>query len=146
MSEKNLWKRLRKGLAPYLELQRLEDRYSRGVPDVLYAGPKDVLGGAGRIGVVELKYLRAWPKRATTVVRLPTYRQEQRLWLQRFGRLTDAAWLLLQVEKTILLFDWCTAQDVGTLTREELEANAVMVWRGHMSTNDYAELARLLLT
>lgn len=89
-----------------------------GTPDVNYAE-----------GWIELKWLRQWPKRATTVVRLPHFRLVQRRWLRDRWRVGGAAWLLLQCRREWLLFDGQTAHDhVGQVTLKELRALARARW------------------
>lgn len=143
--EQSLWDKLRRGLSPYLRLQRLEDRYSSGVADVLYAGPiaddahRAFCGGL--FGVIELKVLKAWPKRKTTIVRVPKWTTVQRAWCHLFGKVAQHVFLLLKVEKDILLYHWPAALEVGTLTKDEMLARTPWRWVGRP---DYAQLAQIL--
>lgn len=72
-----------------------------GTPDVNYIG-----------GWMELKYIRDWPKRDSTTVRLDHFTQQQRIWLIRRWMNFGQCWLCLQVSKTR---DWFlfTGKDAG---------------------------------
>lgn len=143
MSEKNLWHKLRTGLAPYLRLQRIEDRYSRGVPDVLYAGRIGDNLCFRTLGLVELKFLKAWPKRATTTAALRTFRPEQRAWLKLFGEASNGAvYVLLQVGRTdLLLFHWKVLGTLGCMTQAGTRRLAQWSWQGRMTSAAYESLA-----
>lgn len=116
-NERTLWNYLRKGMQPYWRPQRIEDKLSHGIPDVCYALP-----GVEGFGFVELKWARAWPKRATTPLRLPHFTKVQKAWLRRFGDYAYRVYLLLQVEKDYMLFDYVQAQRLGEITREQILA------------------------
>lgn len=133
--EKSLWIKVKKGLSPYLRMQRLEDRYSKGVPDVLYAGPRPgALSNTsprvhmGQIGLLELKVRKEWPKRPGTPVRLTKWTKDQQAWHKLFGSLGQYVWLLLQVEQDYLLFHWRTAVTLGALTRKEMNGLCRYEW------------------
>lgn len=85
-----------------------------GMPDVNFAG-----------GWAELKWLPKWPVRTTTPVRIDHYTDAQRNWLwNRTSKTGEQCWLVLQVGKEWLFFDAQAAQEVGTLTYEELVDHA----------------------
>lgn len=92
-----------------------------GTPDVSYIG-----------GWIECKWIRDWPKRAKTPVRLGL-RDEQRFWLQLHGRCGGTSWLLVQVEKGqewLLIPGAVAAIIVGSATKRELLEAAVARWIG----------------
>lgn len=91
----------------------IENRVGTGTPDVECT-----------LGWLELKWLRHWPKRASTVVKLKHYKREQRLWLQRRWDKGGLACLLLQHRREWLLYAAPNAQRVGMLTRAQLYATA----------------------
>lgn len=134
--ESNLWNRLRRNMrdlwgAP----QRHEDSITAGIADVSFAC-------GGRHHWMELKYLDEWPKRATTVVRVEHFTNEQRSWLRAKGEAAGDTWMLLQVEDELLLFDWQAAVErVGHATREELIS--IAAWTGGRKA-DYQTLAETL--
>lgn len=113
-----------------------EDMLNVGLPDMSYSGNQ-------QHGWIELKYLRAWPKRVDTVVRIEHYTKEQRAWLLRRGQLGGNCFLLLRVGREHLLLGWITAQLVGELNRTELCRRALGHWvpgnGGRMI--DFTELA-----
>jgi len=139
--ERNLWKKVREGMAPFWFAQRIETRTSPGVPDVWF-----VIKTCGVTGWLELKAMAAWPKRAGTVVRLPGLKPEQKAWIARVGRLTDRVYLLLQVgsgrSADVLLYDWAAVEALGTLTKPEMLEKVIARWVGRPV--NYADLARLL--
>lgn len=89
-----------------------------GFPDVSYAD-----------GLLELKWLPAWPARPDTPVRVDHFTREQRLLLRRRWLSGGDAWLLLQVENVWMLFDGETAAAyVGDVNRAGLLRHARLVW------------------
>lgn len=147
--ERNLWKKLREGMAPYWFAQRIETGTAPGVPDVWFVIKDDYTYDnllRSCAGWLELKALAAWPKRAETVVLLPGLRPEQKAWIERAGRLTDLVYLLLQVgtgrSADILLYDWRTVSVLGTLTKAEMLDWATAKWLHRRIV--YADLARFL--
>lgn len=88
-----------------------------GTPDVNYID-----------GWLELKWLRRWPKKEETIVRLEHYTPQQRLWLRRRTLRGGRAFLLLQVGKEWLLFKHPELQDVGKVTKKVLKETAHFYW------------------
>jgi len=112
---KNLVQRLKK-----LDACAVENPAGPGTPDVNFIG-----------GFIELKWLRAWPKREGTVVTLDhPLLQSQKVWIKRRIRRGGAVWVLLQCGREWLLF-WgdVAVQYLGTETRAELYYHARAVWR-----------------
>lgn len=130
-----MWDTLRKNMRGRWRAQRLEDKCSEGIPDLCYALP-----GRRGLGFIELKYKAAWPKRASTPLRLRHYTQQQRIWLRWFGAWAAKCFLLLQVGNDYLLFGWEAAQQVGELPREALLAKAAGYWRGSIDLDEFTEL------
>lgn len=109
--------RVVKALKP-LDAFSVENLCGSGTPDVNYME-----------GWIELKHKDEWPKRATSVVRLPHFTPQQRLRLRRRWHLGGNAYLLLQVEQDWLLFDGGTAAvHVGRCDRSTLESIAKARW------------------
>lgn len=79
-------------------------------------------------GWIECKWLRDWPKRPGTPVRLAHDLQpQQRCWLRARRRAGGPAYVMLQCKREWLLFDGACAADVlGTSTRAELILCACM--------------------
>ena len=72
-AESLMWRKLRPVLiAAKLDPVRVENPIHPGTPDVNLVGRW-----------IELKCIPAWPVRDTTVVRIPHYTPQQRVWLYR---------------------------------------------------------------
>lgn len=98
----------------------IENKIGAGTPDVNFS----VAGGW-----IELKWLRHWPKRESTPVRIEHFTQVQRIWLKRRWDRAGDAWLLLQVRREWLLFTGrIAAEYIGSCTREELYEVARARW------------------
>ena len=113
MTESDVWKYLRQGLANRCLFTRIESSAGNGVPDVILHFPSKHV-------FVENKYIAAWPKRATTLVKLPL-RAEQRLWLSTRGKLSGDCWVFIRIEDDFFLLPWdvaCYLYDRG-FTKEQ---------------------------
>lgn len=121
MSEATMWVALRKQVfnSYQLHADRIENRAGIGTPDVSYAIC------AGCEGWIELKELKAWPKRLETAVKIDHYTQEQRIWAVRRSNVGGNIWFLLKVRREWLLLRGATvAAIVDSATRETLIAHA----------------------
>ena len=106
-----------------------------GTPDVNFIG-----------GWVELKKLEAWPKRAETVVGIPHYTSQQRVWLLRRWTKGGLSLLLLQVGKEWLLFDGeFAALHVGRCTKGRLEEEAQYHWKKKPSSWEFQAAIQLMV-
>lgn len=92
-----------------LHAQPIENMLAAGTPDVSLA-----------TGWVELKWLREWPARASTIVRLDHYTEEQRQWLLDHWQAGGGAWLVLKCRQEWFCWDAQAAQMVGFLTYGKL--------------------------
>ena len=99
-----------------LHAQPVENVVVVGYPDVEFIG-----------GLLECKWLRNWPARSATPVRLQHYTNAQRDFLRDRWDAGGACGLMLQCRIDWLLFDAPAAQLVGTLPREQLYEAAC--WR-----------------
>lgn len=90
-----------------------------GFPDVEFIG-----------GTMELKVLPDWPKRSSTIVKVPKFRPLQRNWLRARWRAGGLALLLLRVSREHLLFEgeWAADHLGVDVTREELYNHALAAW------------------
>lgn len=126
MSEHALWHLMRDKLKDQGgHWHRVENLLDRGTPDVDWAC-------WGSEGWIELKELAEWPKRPSTIVRVPHFSDDQKCWLMDRGNAGGRVHLLLRVAKprTYLLLDWWGAVTcLGKTTREELE-HVALVCRG----------------
>lgn len=121
--ESALWKAFKKAFEPSGHWVRVENALGLGTPDV--NGRED---GDGPDTWLELKQNKAWPKRATTIVRLRHFTREQKQWLVDRGVAGGNCGVLWQVEKDYLLFGWWDAPYLGHLTKEQMFHSAL--WSG----------------
>jgi len=137
MSENSLWHKIRQGMGRgrhWDEATRHEEKLTPGVSDVSFCC-------GGKHGWMELKYLKAYPKRPGTIVRCPHYTPEQKNFLKAKGSKAGNAWLFAQIGRDHFLFDWRQAQEFGQLPKDELMDIATRVWISRM---DWEELGKIL--
>ncbi len=135
MSESRLWEYLRTGMGARWEAQRHEDRFTPGIPDVSYS--------ITRHGWIELKYLPTKPKKSSSILKIDHYTQDQRNWAIRHGRRAGLCFMLLQVNKTYMLFDWTKATLIGSTDFETHKRLALGVWESKI---DWRHLRSLLVS
>ncbi len=138
MSENSFWRTLATNMARckgWREATRHEDKLQLGIADLSFVSKN------GLHGWMELKKVHEWPKRDSTIVRIPHYTDHQRIWLKKKGEAGGNVWLLVKISRDVLLFDWKVAQHVGHMYRGELMSRAAGVWLGKM---DYDALGTIL--
>lgn len=124
MSEKNTWTAFRENLSKYGHLQRIENMVGVGMCDVNVCI-------RGTESWVELKQLDAWPVKPDTLVLLPHYTPQQRVWQRRRGEAGGRVYVLLQVGSEYALFGWAQAVAVlGRVSRSILLRNALLYEKG----------------
>lgn len=74
------------------------------------------------VGWIECKWLRSWPKREATVVKLThDLQKHQRLWIRQRRKAGGNAWVMLQCKKEWLLIEGIRACDnIGKVSRTRL--------------------------
>jgi len=98
-----------------------EDRFQEGIPDASY-GLENVNGW------VEHKYLKSWPKRATTLVN-PGIKKTQVLWIEPRQKTGGRCFLLIGVGKEIFLFSGDNARVLyDGITKQEYYEKSLNVW------------------
>ena len=132
MSEHDMRGKLIEVLRP-LDAVSVENRCGPGTPDVNYIG-----------GWMELKWLRAWPKRPETPVKLDhDLEPQQRAWLRRRRNRGGAAWVMLQCRREWLLwYGEVAAEIIGTATREELIARCHRYWPNGLNGDELIGVLR----
>jgi len=127
MSEQTMRQNVVHGLRS-LDAVSVETKIEDGIPDINFIG-----------GWIECKWLRSWPKRETTPVRLDhDLMPHQRAWLRRRWRRGGNAWVLLQVGREWMLYDVPTAVEIiGKATRKEMVDKARSYWQNGLN---YQEL------
>lgn len=98
MNESTVWSYLKQGMKHYWIAFRIESCAGNGVPDVCFAMP-------GFFGFIELKYIKEWPVRPSTLVKLPL-RPEQVLWIKRYGSCVGKVWAFIRIEDDFFLLTW----------------------------------------
>lgn len=128
MSESTMRGRVLKALRP-LDGVAVENTVGRGTPDVNFIG-----------GWMELKWLRSWPKKADTIVRMPHFTPQQRNWLRRRSQRGGRVFLLLKVGPSWLLFDGVVAAEIlGHTTRAGLLRRALAHWPSGLQDGSLVE-------
>ncbi len=128
VSEHGQRQRLIRALMP-LHGVPIENPVQPGTPDINYIN-----------GWIECKWLRSWPVRASTPVRIEHFTIQQRRWLKKHCTLGGSAWLLLQVQAEWLLFSGIVAHDhVGGATRQELYDLASARWKSGLKNKELVE-------
>jgi hypothetical protein len=96
MKESTVNRYIREGLKGYpILLTRIESSVGNGVPDITYCSK------TGH-GWIETKYIREYPKRETTKIKLPL-RPEQKLWIKTRGSLGGNVWVLCKIGDVFFL-------------------------------------------
>ena len=95
MSEAEFWSRIRQKLAPYGDLQRIENSTALGIPDVNYCLIR-------KEGWWETKYLPKWPR---GVIRFRHFTVEQVEWARRRHKAGGRAGLMAQIGRDYFYFD-----------------------------------------
>lgn len=134
MKESSLWQYIRQGMLGKWHATRIESSSGNGVPDVSFGIP-------GTNGWMELKYIKEWPVRDTTKVKLPL-RPEQKHWIKVRGCLSGNVWVLIRIENNFFLLDWGQAVEAcdGWRFKDYVE-NSTANWVNRV---DFDELAAYL--
>jgi len=132
MSEQAMRQRVVKALR-CLDAISVENPAYPGTPDLNYVE-----------GWIECKWLRSWPKRDSTVVKLQhELMKHQQVWLERRRRAGGQAWVFLQCGREWLLFDGAKAgQHIGSSTRAQLLEAADRVWTNGLVDEELVEYLR----
>lgn len=98
-----------------------------GTPDVNYIE-----------GWIELKWLRAWPMRNDSLVRVEEFTTQQRVWHIRRRIAGGTSWFLLQVRREWVLIDGGIAAIVVDKTnRDELLSFAAKHWKNGIDREEF---------
>ena len=130
-----MWRKIRPVLlAAKLDPVRVENPIHPGTPDVNLCD--------GRW--IEMKTIAGWPARADSLVRIPHYTPQQRVWLYRRWKYAPGSTLLLlevRAERQWLLFDGDVAARV--VARVTTAAHLTSA-RGVLAEEELADLPRIL--
>lgn len=135
--EAGMWDRLREPLRlAGFDPVRVENPACPGTPDVNIT-----------TGWIELKQLVDWPKKRKTIVRVPHFTPQQRVWLLRRQLAGARAWVLLRVGENastewILLAGQDAAKQLGRCTREMLYGMMLARWTPNLVDHEFASVLR----
>ena len=93
MIESQFTRNIHKRLPPHIFAWKISDNFSGGVPDAFYR----TLGGKGQHLWVEYKFIKALPKRSSTLIK-PNLSEQQLLWLQQAVNAGEQALVIVGVE------------------------------------------------
>ena len=138
MSEAAFWQTLGKNMKRkkcWRQATRHEDKLQKGIADVSF------VSNSGAHGWIELKKLHEWPVRESTIVRIPHYKEEQKIWLTEKAEAGGNVWVLIKINRDVILFGWRVVPYLGMMNRNEMLSRAAGFWPGK---TDYYELGKLL--
>ena len=108
MSERNLWRYLQRNLRDKGLFMRIENPFYEGVPDVNY-----LINGIE--GWIELKFLKQFPKKELTPIKLPHYTTAQKIWHKIRHENKGNTAIILQVDNYYFIFKQDKTALVGNL-------------------------------
>jgi len=115
-----------------IDARPIENVVGAGTPDVNFIE-----------GMVELKFLREWPKQAATPVKFHRLSPSQKVWIKRRWLRGGNVWLLARIASDYLLFRGKDVEDLNLLNQQELRDLALKAWKPKM---DWKELKLVLTT
>lgn len=134
MSETRFRKYLAKGLNPFSHIIQVENSYSIGHPDTNYCID-------GYEGNIELKYIKKWPVRANTIVKIDHYTKGQRAWIFKRAMALGSVFLFVKIENEYFLFSpFVSIEKVGiTLNKEGFYKNCIATWNKRIHFDELIE-------
>ncbi len=129
MNEASFKRYIKNGLKMRAKVQHIESPYTAlGIPDTFFSMSNKVAGW------IEFKFMKSFPKRKTTVIKLTNVTKEQKLWILVHGRLNRRTFLFLKVGKDeYLLYDCYSTQKIGNLTADGMLRYALAYWHGRVN-------------
>lgn len=146
MSETNFRHYVRDGLSKYGHIVQVENSILPGHPDTNYCIRSNSIFeelSEGQAGDMELKYIKEWPKREKTVVKIDHYTKEQRIWIFKRAMAFGSVFLFVQVKNEYFLFGaFAAVEMVGkALTKQHFYTHHVHYWDGRIN---FKELVGIL--
>jgi hypothetical protein len=118
MSEYHLQHKVLKALES-LDAIPVENSKKPGTPDINYIG-----------GDIELKYLKAWPKRERTKIKFPKFTPQQRVRLHLRSSKGGKCYVFIQIADFFLIYEGgFAAEQLGKMDTGEMLITADKVWR-----------------
>lgn len=126
MKETTLWTHVKPGLQNLGTFQKISDRFTPGVPDVL-----GCMGGRGV--AMELKELKG------VAIRKVSFRPRQLDWLEDWAASGGAAFILSSYGHTVYLHDHSLGAEMEEgMTPERLEASALLIFTKKKSWGEFS--------
>jgi hypothetical protein len=91
-------------------------------------------------GFIEIKYIKEWPKKESTKVKLPL-RPEQKSWIATRGEIGGNIWVFCRIHQSHYLLDWkqaITACDGWTC--EEWSRLSEGVWGQKLNVEEFLDI------
>lgn len=135
--EQGLYRYLKKGMKGRWHVQRHEDLYCSGIPDISF-------GIKGCQGWIELKVLPKWPVKETTIVKIRHFTETQKAWLLNRGCHGGRCYMLLKISSSreYLLFDYVQVKiHMDKRTKDELIEGCSAYYKNNI---DFDSLALIL--
>jgi hypothetical protein len=124
MNEHSFIKAIHRYLSPEVFKWKIHDTFAGGVPDAMYGGPAGLL-------FVEYKYIKALPKRPSTLVK-HSLSELQKKWLNAVVRNTAAAALVVGSDKgcliTLIRDGWSPTVTVEEFLKEAVPTKSAASW------------------
>lgn len=146
MTESGLWQYIKRGMLGKWHATRIESSAGNGVPDVSY-GIKSDQNCWGVNGFIELKYIKEYPKRKTTKIKVPL-RNEQKLWIKNRSQFTNHVWVCMRIENDFYLMRGASAItniDEGGWTKDEFVdlTRNIYCWQDRINFDHFAEILKI---
>ena len=109
-------------------MTRIESSVGNGVPDTVMHTK------IGHI-FVEFKYIKEYPKRAATLLKLPL-RPEQKIWIDSRGKISGDVWVFVRVADDFYLFPWFVAVRLYETGWDTVQWKRIPHWTGRCDYND----------
>ena len=127
MSENNLWRYLQKNLKDSKTmLMRIENPFYKGVPDVNFLID-------GNEGWLELKYIPQYPKKEITIVKVPHFTIEQKIWHNARFKNKGRTMVLIQVDDDYFIFKKEKINLLGSLNKYRMFQHANKFWKNKIN-------------
>ena len=127
MSENNLWRYLQKNLKDSKTmLMRIENPFYKGVPDVNFLID-------GNECWLELKYIPQYPKKEITIVKVPHFTIEQKIWHNARFKNKGRTMVLIQVDDDYFIFKKEKINLLGSLNKFRMFQHANKFWKNKIN-------------
>lgn len=124
-AEARFWSWLQPIITSFADVQRHEDKYSVGIPDLSY-------GVNGVNGWIELKACDKWPTGG-----LPLFTNKQSNWLTDRGKTGGHCFILVRISSVILIFPW---EKATVLLEKVSKEDALEVWESDFDIKEFANI------